>query len=78
MPSNNELHIVDPPKSAKIAYPISTFTYAIVPKGAKQAGLLKQFINYALTTGQHFGAALDFAPIPKIVLAAAKKAVGSL
>lgn len=78
VPSSNELHIVDPPKSAKIAYPISTFTYAIVPKGAKQAGLLKQFISYDLTTGQHFGAALDFAPIPKIVLTAAKKAVGSL
>jgi phosphate transport system substrate-binding protein len=76
--SNNELHIVDPPKHAKIAYPISTFTYAIVPHGAKQAGLLKQFIKYDLTTGQHFGAALDFAPIPKVVLNAAKKAVNSL
>ncbi|MFZ1994302.1 MAG: phosphate ABC transporter substrate-binding protein PstS, partial [Solirubrobacteraceae bacterium] len=44
VPANNALSIVDPPKSAKIAYPISTFTYAIVPHGAKQAGLLKQFI----------------------------------
>jgi phosphate transport system substrate-binding protein len=78
VPAGNALHIVDPPKSAKIAYPISTFTYVIVPQGAKQAGLLKQFINYDLTTGQHFGAALDFAPIPKIVLTAAKQAVGSL
>jgi phosphate transport system substrate-binding protein len=78
VPGNNELHIVDPPKSAKIAYPISTFTYAIVPHGAKQTGLLKQFINYDLTTGQHFGAALDFAPIPKVVLTAAKKAVTGL
>ena len=78
VPSSNELHIVDPPKSAKIAYPISTFTYAIVPKAAKQAALLKQFIQYDLTTGQHFGAALDFAPIPKVVLNASKKTVGSL
>jgi phosphate transport system substrate-binding protein len=78
VPGNNELHIVNPPKSAKIAYPISTFTYAIVPHGAKQAGLLKQFIKYSLTTGQHFGAALDFAPIPKIVLDAAKNAVNGL
>ena len=32
VPANNELHIVDPPKSDKTAYPLSTFTYAIVPK----------------------------------------------
>ncbi len=78
VPGNNELHIVNPPKSAKIAYPISTFTYAIVPHGASQTELLKEFISYDLTTGQHFGAALDFAPIPKVVLNAAKRAVGSL
>ncbi len=78
VPGNNELHIVNPPKSAKIAYPISTFTYAIVPHGAKQAGLLKQFIKYALSGGQHFGAALDFAPLPKVVAKAAAKAVNSL
>ena len=78
VPSNNELHIVDPPKSAKIAYPISTFTYVIAPTAPKQAGLLKSFINYDLTTGEHFGASLDFAPLPKVVLSADKKAAGRL
>jgi phosphate transport system substrate-binding protein len=78
VPGNNELHIVNPPKSAKIAYPVSTFTYAIVPHGAQQAGLLKQFVKYALTSGQHFGAALDFAPLPKIVRSAANSAVNGL
>jgi phosphate transport system substrate-binding protein len=78
VPSNDELHIVDPPKSAKIAYPISTFTYVIVPRGAQQGALLKQFIRYALTTGQHYGAALDFAPVPKVVLKAAKSAVSGI
>jgi phosphate transport system substrate-binding protein len=72
VPSNNELHIVDPPKSAKIAYPVSTFTYVIVPNAAKQAGLLKKFILYAMGPGQSFGASLDFAPIPKIVLDAGR------
>jgi hypothetical protein len=62
----------------KITRSIFTFTYAIVPRRAKQAGLLKQFIKYALTTGQHFGAALDFAPIPKVVISAANKAVNGL
>lgn len=78
VPGNNELHIVNPPRSAKIAYPISTFTYAIVPHGAAKTGLLKQFIKYNLTTGQHFGAALDFAPIPKVVLSAANRTVNGL
>jgi phosphate transport system substrate-binding protein len=78
VPSSNAVSIVNPPKSVEIAYPISTFTYAIVPRGSSKRGLLKQFIKYALTTGQHFGAALDFAPIPQVVLNAGNKAANSL
>ena len=79
VPATNELHIVDPGKKQKIAYPISTFTYAIVPKsGNKQLSFVKAFINYALGGGQHFGAALDFAPLPKIVLKADKATVKTL
>jgi phosphate transport system substrate-binding protein len=73
VPANNEMHIVNPSKRAKNAYPLSTFTYAIVPTTSPKAALLKSFINYAMTTGQKFGPALDFAPIPKVVLNAAKK-----
>jgi phosphate transport system substrate-binding protein len=75
---NTGISIVDPPKSAPKAYPISTFTYAIVPAGAPQAAALKEFISYALTKGQAYGAALDFAPLPSVVLAAAQKALASL
>ena len=75
---NTGISIVNPPKSAAKAYPISTFTYAIVPAGAPQAGPLKEFISYALTKGQAYGAALDFAPLPSVVLAAAQKALASL
>lgn len=32
IPASNAMSIVNPPKTAKIAYPISTFTYAIVPR----------------------------------------------
>jgi phosphate transport system substrate-binding protein len=79
VPSGNALHIVDPSKSAKIAYPISTFTYAIVPKsGNNQASLLKAFISYAITTGQKTGPSLDFAPLPKVVLTRDKATVKSL
>jgi phosphate transport system substrate-binding protein len=78
VPSSNALSIVDPPKRAKIAYPISTFTYAIVPHNAPQKGFLQQFLNYAVTVGQKYGAALDFAPLPKVVLRAAKSSIASL
>jgi len=37
VPSNNEMHIVNPPKKAKKAYPMSTFTYVIVPVASPNA-----------------------------------------
>jgi phosphate transport system substrate-binding protein len=78
VPASNEINITNPPAKAKNAYPISTFTYAIVPHNAPQKGFVQQFINYAITKGQAYGAALDFAPLPKVVLSAAKKATASL
>jgi phosphate transport system substrate-binding protein len=75
---SNTVSVTNPPASAPDAYPISTFTYAIVPHNAPQKGFVQQFLNYAITKGQAYGAALDFAPLPKVVLTAAKKAIGSL
>jgi phosphate transport system substrate-binding protein len=78
VPASNELNITNPPRKATDAYPISTFTYAIVPHDAPQKGFLQQFLKYAITKGQVYGAALDFAPLPKVVLSAAKQSIGSL
>jgi phosphate transport system substrate-binding protein len=78
VPANNEMHIVNPPKTAKIAYPLSTFTYAIVPKGSPKKDLLGKLVLYAMTDGQKFGAALDFAPIPPVVLNAGRTTVKQL
>jgi phosphate transport system substrate-binding protein len=79
VPSSGVLPIVDPSKKSKIAYPISTFTYAVVPtSGNKQAALLKSFINFAVSTGQSFGPKLDFVPLPKVVAKADKAMVGGL
>jgi phosphate transport system substrate-binding protein len=78
LPASNTVSITNPPKKASGAYPISTFTYAIVPHGAPQKQFLQQFLNYAITKGQVYGAALDFAPLPKVVVTAAKKAISSL
>ena len=65
-------------KSATNAYPISTFTYAIVPHNAPQKGDLQQFINYAITIGQKYGPALDFAPLPKVVAQRPRNTIASL
>jgi phosphate transport system substrate-binding protein len=78
VPANNAMHIVNPPKNAKIAYPISTFTYVIAPTTAPNGAALKQFIRYALGAGQSFGQNLDFAPLPKVVKNAAKASVNRL
>jgi hypothetical protein len=50
----------------------------IVPNVSSSASLLSKFIKYALGTGQQFGPALDFAPIPKVVIKAADKTLKSL
>lgn len=78
VPSNNQLTIVNPPKRAKNAYPISTYTYAIVPANPPQAGLLKSFIKYALTGGQKFDSRLGFANLPKDVLSASERTLNSI
>ena len=52
--------------------------HGIVPKGAPQKAALASWIYYAMSGGQAFGAQLDFAPIPKVVLKAGIKSVGEL
>lgn len=76
--ASNTISITNPPKKDKIAYPISTFTYAIIPHNAPQKGFLQQFAKYCLTIGQKYGAALDFAPLPKVVQKAGLNAVAGL
>jgi len=75
VPGNNEMHIVNPPKGAKLAYPISTFTYVIVPQQSPHGAELRKFIFWALTQGQstQYTSKLIFAKIPKVVLVAAEK-----
>jgi phosphate transport system substrate-binding protein len=70
VPSNGALSIVNPPKSQKLAYPICTFTYVIVPLKSNKASTLKQFVSWAITGGQQYAKPLQFLPLPKIVQAA--------
>ena len=70
---DNAITVVDPSPKAKNAYPICTFTWAIVPLKTAKAPELKKFLGWALTKGQAYGPPLYFVPIPKIVLKAAQK-----
>jgi len=75
---NNEISLADLPASAKEAFPISTYTYVIAPLESEKAEALKKFITYAIGPGQEFGPDLDFAPLPKQVVAADKKAIAKI
>jgi len=72
VPKSGELSIVNPPKSQKLAYPICTFTYVIVPLKSNKAATIKQFVSWAITSGQKYGPPLQFYPLPKIVTTADK------
>jgi phosphate transport system substrate-binding protein len=80
VPSNNEMHIVNPSKKAALAYPICTYTYVIVPQQTSHAAELKKLIFWALTQGQkpQYTAKLMFAPLPKPVLVASERTLKTL
>ena len=81
IPANNKISITDPPKSPKYrnAYPLSTFTYIIIPLQSPKASALKAFVTWALGS-QAQGAIkkLVFAPMPSVVVKAAKKTLAKI
>jgi phosphate transport system substrate-binding protein len=80
VPANNEMHIVNPPKTAPSAYPICTYTYIILPTKSANATALRKMVFWALTQGQatKYTARLWFAPIPKQVLVASEKTLNKI
>jgi phosphate transport system substrate-binding protein len=78
--ADNSVSIVNPPKKFANAYPISTFTYAIVPLQSAKATDLKHFLFWAVTKGQTgpYTAKLRFVPLPKSVLVVAEKAIAKI
>jgi phosphate transport system substrate-binding protein len=75
---DNSIPIVDPPASAPAAYPISTFTYAIVPKDSPKAKELKQVLEYAVGPGQQFAERFVFAKLPDQVVTLAKETIAQI
>jgi phosphate transport system substrate-binding protein len=78
LPANNAISIVDPPASAAGAYPISTYTYAIVPQSSPKAATLKVFLTYAIGPGQQFGPKLLFATLPRQILVRDRQTIAKL
>lgn len=56
--------------SGKGAYPISTFTWLLIPSHFSDAGkrdALKKFLKWAITSGQASAVSLEYAQLPKQV-----------
>jgi phosphate transport system substrate-binding protein len=81
IPANNKISITNPPKSKKYehAYPLSTFTYILIPQKTPKAAQLKAFVTFALSpSAQSAIKKYVFAPMPSSVIAAAKKTLASI
>ncbi len=78
IPADNTVSITNPPASAPDAYPISTFTYAIVPQDTGKAQALKDFLTYAIGPGQEFAPKFQFAQLSDRVLAADRETIGKI
>ena len=73
---DNKISIVDPPKSVPAAYPISTFTWVILPLKTDNAAALRKFVFWGMTSGaKKYGPPLRFLQVPPKVLSAANKAL---
>ncbi|MHB8689665.1 MAG: phosphate ABC transporter substrate-binding protein PstS [Solirubrobacteraceae bacterium] len=79
VPAGNAVSVVDPPASAPVAYPISTFSFEVLSPNstASVKAALKQWSLYTIGLGQQFGAGLDFVPVPAVVVNADKTALNS-
>jgi phosphate transport system substrate-binding protein len=63
--------IVDPPATAKGAYPITGMTFVLIPKDNKSTDgeqeALKDYLGYALSSGQNAAEELSYAKLPPAV-----------
>ena len=79
MPDDFRVSIANAP-GAK-AYPISTFTWLLVPADIKdpaKKAAIKGFVTWMLTDGQAMTEALTYAQLPKEVVAKEKKALARI
>jgi phosphate transport system substrate-binding protein len=79
MPEDFRVSITNAP--GKAAYPISSFTWLLVPNKIQDPAKRKAvtgFLTWMLGPGQAQGAALSYAPLPKSVVAKEAKAISKI
>ena len=78
-PKKGQKGLTKTEKLQQIAYPIATYTYAIVQAHPNQASLLQQFLTFAISAAeQKKGAPLVFAPLPAQAVTAATTTINGL
>jgi phosphate transport system substrate-binding protein len=76
MPADFRVSITDAP--GKDAYPISSFTWLLIPMQSKDAAkgkILADFLNWMCTEGQKMAPALSYAALPENVVQKEKEAI---
>jgi phosphate transport system substrate-binding protein len=76
MPADFRVSITNTP--GKDAYPISSFTWLLVPVQAKDPArgkILADFLNWMVSDGQKMTASLSYAPLPENVVAKVKETI---
>src|SRR5580692_3471244 len=79
MPADFRVSITNAP--GKTAYPISSFTWLLVPEkfsDASKRDALKGFVSWMLADGQNYAEALSYAKLPKEVVAKEKQALAKV
>jgi phosphate transport system substrate-binding protein len=74
MPADFRVSITNAP--GKNAYPISTFTWLLIPDkidNAQKKMAITEFLKWMMTTGQQACAGLSYAPLPQPVVAKEQK-----
>jgi len=76
MPADFRVSITNAP--GKEAYPISSFTWLLIPAQSKDPAkgkIINEFLNWMVTDGQKMTTALTYAPLPDNVAAKVKDAI---
>jgi len=79
MPEDFRVSITNAP--GKDAYPISSFTWLLIPDKIQDAGkrdAIKSFLHWMLADGQKYCEALSYAPLPKAVVAKEEKQIARI
>jgi phosphate transport system substrate-binding protein len=79
IPDDFRISITNPP--GKQAFPISSFTYLLIPvqiPDAAKADAIKGFLQWMLADGQKYAPGLFYAPLPKEVIAKELKQIAQV